>query len=142
MVKIGEVARALGISVQTVRLYEAEGVLIGFRSRGGTRWFSGQDIGWIRTIRTLLAEGLNFEGIRRLLAQAPCWTLRPCGPDTQAQCRMSFEHRIPCWIAPDRLCTETRQGCYHCVVYRQAEQLLNLKSLSRVRPQSPGGTEP
>ncbi|GAB4116761.1 MAG: hypothetical protein Kow001_17320 [Acidobacteriota bacterium] len=134
MLKIGEVARRLGISVQTVRLYEAEGVVISFRSSGGTRWYCEEDIRWIEQIRSMMAEGLNFEGIRRLLAQLPCWALKPCRPEDHAGCAMRLEHRIPCWLAPEKLCTEQLRHCYHCRTYRRAWEFINLKARAQVVP--------
>lgn len=134
MLKIGEVARRIGVSVQAVRLYEAESVLISFRSSRGTRWFDERDIEWIGTIRALLQEGLNFEGIRRLLAQLPCWALRPCGPEHYANCAMRLEHRVPCWVAPDRLCSEKLKHCYHCATYRRAREFVNLKISAQIVP--------
>jgi MerR family transcriptional regulator/heat shock protein HspR len=140
MLKIGEVARRLGISVQTVRLYESEGVVISFRSSGGTRWYCEEDIRWIGQIRSMMAEGLNFEGIRRLLAQLPCWALKPCRPEDHAACAMRLEHRVPCWLAPEKLCTEQLRHCYHCRTYRRAWEFLNLKANAQVVPlEEPGG---
>lgn len=134
MSKIGDVARRLGTSVQTIRLYEAEGLLISFKSSGGTRWYSEEDVLWITQIKRLIAEGLNFAGIRRLLAQIPCWALRPCRPEDHAQCGMRLETRVPCWIAPDKLCVEKLKECYHCPTYRSARDLVDLKVYADIIP--------
>lgn len=134
MSKIGEVARRLGISVQTIRLYEAEGLLISFKSAAGTRWYTEEDIRWITRIKSLIAEGLNCEGIRRLLAQIPCWALRPCRPEDRAECGMRFETRVPCWIAPDKLCVEKLKECYHCRTYRSARDFVELKLHAEIIP--------
>ena len=139
MSKIGDVARRLGTSVQTIRLYEAEGLLISFKSSGGPRWYSEDDVLWITQIKRLIAEGLNFAGIRRLLAQIPCWALRPCRPEDHAQCGMRFETRVPCWIAPDKLCVEKLKECYHCPTYRSARNLVDLKVHADIIPKVPGG---
>ncbi len=134
MVKIGQAARALGLSVQAIRLYEAEGLVISFKSKRGTRWYSADDLDWMRRIRELLAEGLNFAGIRRLLALLPCWALKPCTPEEHAECSMRFETRMPCWMAPEKLCTEQLKECYHCNTYRQARNFVNLKEHARIVP--------
>ena len=128
MLKIGETARRLGISVQAIRLYESEGLLISFRSQGGTRWYSEEDIEWIAEIKRMVCSGLNFEGIRRLLAQVPCWALKPCRPEDHASCSMRYEARVPCWVAPEKLCTEKLKECYHCNTYRRAPEYINLKT--------------
>jgi hypothetical protein len=134
MLKIGKIARELQISMQVIRLYEAEGVLISFRSKGGTRWYSQADIRWIARIKELISEGLNFEGIRWLLAQIPCWSLRPCSPELHAACSMRTEPRMPCWIAPDKLCSEKLKECYHCYAYRRARDFVHLKSHADIVP--------
>jgi MerR family transcriptional regulator, heat shock protein HspR len=134
MLKIGDVAHRIGVSVQAIRLYEAEGLLIPYRSSGGTRWYSREDLAWIATIRRLLCEGLNFEGIRRLLAQIPCWALKPCRPEEHAACEMRRNPRTPCWSAPDRLCPEELRDCYHCNTYRRAGEFVNLKSTAQIVP--------
>lgn len=134
MLKIGEAARRLRISVQAIRLYEAEGLLISFRSEKGTRWYSEADVNWIGQIKRLVMEGLNFEGIRRLLAQIPCWALRPCRPEDHANCTMRHESRMPCWIAPEKLCTEKLKECYHCSTYRRASDFINLKASATLVP--------
>ena len=134
MTKIGEVARLLGLSVQAIRLYEAEGLLISFKSRKGTRWYSREDVRWISGIQELIGEGLNFAGIRRLLAQIPCWALKPCSPDEHANCAMRSEARVPCWVAPEKLCTEQLKECYHCNTYRRASSWVNLKTQAEIVP--------
>jgi MerR family transcriptional regulator/heat shock protein HspR len=134
MVKIGEAARELGLSVQAIRLYEAEGLLISFKSKKGTRWYSRSDVDWIRRIHDLVGEGLNFAGIRRLLAQLPCWALKPCRSEDRESCSMRFEVRMPCWIAPDKLCNEQLKECYHCGTYRSARNLVDLKMHADIVP--------
>jgi len=134
MLKIGEVAEELGVSVQSIRLYETEGLLISFRSPKGTRWYSREDIAWIEKIRDLLSEGLNFAGIRRLLALIPCWALKPCRPEERAACSMRHEVRMPCWVVPEKLCTEKLKECYHCKAYRKAKDYVSLKTEADIVP--------
>jgi MerR family transcriptional regulator/heat shock protein HspR len=134
MVKIGEAASRVNTSVQTIRLYETEGLLISFKSSKGTRWYSGEDVEWLRKIQELISEGLNFAGIRRLLALLPCWALKPCRPEDHAQCSVRYETKVPCWIAPDKLCTEQLKECYHCGCYRSARKLVDLKIHATITP--------
>ncbi|MFQ5739276.1 MAG: MerR family transcriptional regulator [Acidobacteriota bacterium] len=134
MVKIGKAAKRLGLSVQAIRLYESEGLIISFKSSKGTRWYGPDDLLWIARIQELISEGLNFVGIRRLLAQIPCWALKPCRPEDHAHCSMRFEWRHPCWIAPEKLCPEKLRECYHCPTYRRARDFVNLKSQARIIP--------
>ncbi len=139
MIKIGDVARRVGLSVQTIRLYEEEGLLISFKSRKGTRWYSEANIRWIQQIQELLAEGINFAGIRRLLAQLPCWELKPCNPRQKANCSMRTEARLPCWISPNKLCLEQLKECFHCATYNQAVEFINLKARATIFLESTSG---
>jgi MerR family transcriptional regulator/heat shock protein HspR len=136
MLKIGDVARLVDLSVQTIRLYEAEGLLISFKSSKGTRWYSEANIRWIQEIQELLTEGVNFAGIRRLLAQLPCWEIKPCNQEQRDNCSMRTEGRLPCWISPSKLCLEQLKECFHCATYNQAAEFINLKTRARILPKN------
>jgi MerR family transcriptional regulator/heat shock protein HspR len=125
-IKIGEVARHFDVSVDLLRLYEREGLLIPLKSPKGTRYFTEQDYPWIATVLRLVREaGLNFAGIRHLLALLPCWTIRECGSARQHDCSLNASADAPCWI--DRKCCSP-VDCYSCGVYRSACQCENLKT--------------
>lgn len=64
---ISVAAELVGVSAATLRLYEAKGLLAPARTDGGTRRFSDDDIARLRRITALAAEGVNLEGIRRIL---------------------------------------------------------------------------
>jgi MerR family transcriptional regulator, heat shock protein HspR len=55
------------IPVQTLRLWERQGLLTPQRSDGGTRRFSADDITRIRRIADLVATGVNLTGVARIL---------------------------------------------------------------------------
>lgn len=57
-----------GMHAQTLRKYEREGLLEPARTRGGSRRFSANDVGRLRRIGELADDGVNVEGIRRVLA--------------------------------------------------------------------------
>jgi len=64
---ISVAAELTGLHPQTLRIYEREGLLDPARSPGGTRRYSTDDIGRLRQIMTLTADGLNLAGVRRVL---------------------------------------------------------------------------
>jgi DNA-binding transcriptional MerR regulator len=64
---IGIAAELVGMGVQTLRLYEARGLVLPERSAGGTRRYSADDLARIRRISGLLASGLNLAGIAMVL---------------------------------------------------------------------------
>lgn len=55
------------VNPQMLRVYEQKGLLTPYRTEGGTRRYSGQDIHRIREITTLLAAGLKLAGIEEVL---------------------------------------------------------------------------
>jgi len=56
-----------GVNPQMLRIYEQKGLLTPFRTQGGTRRYSGQDVAIIGEITTLLAAGLNLAGVEHIL---------------------------------------------------------------------------
>ena len=56
-----------GMHAQTLRKYEREGLLEPARTQGGSRRFSADDVGKLRRIGELADDGVNVEGIRRIL---------------------------------------------------------------------------
>lgn len=64
---IAVAAELVGLGEQTLRLYEARGLLTPLRTTGGTRRYSDDDLVVLRKVATLLAEGINLAGARRIL---------------------------------------------------------------------------
>jgi DNA-binding transcriptional MerR regulator len=64
---ISVAAELAGLGAQTLRLYEARGLLEPARTEGGTRRYSVNDLDRLRRISDLLAAGLNLAGIRMVL---------------------------------------------------------------------------
>lgn len=56
-----------GVNPQMLRSYETKGLLTPFRTEGGIRRYSGQDVDRIEEIMSLLAAGLNLAGVRHVL---------------------------------------------------------------------------
>ena len=57
----------VGMGQQTLRLYEARGLVHPERSEGGTRRYSADDLDRLRRIGALLDQGLNLAGISMVL---------------------------------------------------------------------------
>ena len=53
---------------QTLRMYEARGLIEPQRSPKNTRLYSQRDVERLRRIQQLTAEGLNLAGVERVLA--------------------------------------------------------------------------
>jgi MerR family transcriptional regulator/heat shock protein HspR len=56
-----------GMHPQTLRIYERRGLVRPARTAGGNRRYSEADIELLRRISQLASEGMNLEGIRRVL---------------------------------------------------------------------------
>jgi DNA-binding transcriptional MerR regulator len=63
---ISVAAELVGSEPQSLRLYEARGLLAPARSEGGTRRYSEDDLERLRAIGTLLEAGLNLAGIDKV----------------------------------------------------------------------------
>jgi MerR family transcriptional regulator/heat shock protein HspR len=60
-------AEIAGVHPQTLRNYERTGLLNPQRTSGGSRRFSDADLADLRRIQELTNEGVNLEGVKRIL---------------------------------------------------------------------------
>jgi MerR family transcriptional regulator/heat shock protein HspR len=65
---ISVAAELAGMHPQTLRIYERRGLVQPARTQGGNRRYSDIDIDRLRRISELAAEGMNLEGIRRVMS--------------------------------------------------------------------------
>lgn len=65
---ISVAAELAGMHPQTLRIYERKGLVDPSRTPGGTRRYSQEDIDRLQLIQDLTSQGLNLEGVRRVLA--------------------------------------------------------------------------
>ena len=64
---ISVAAEIAGVHPQTLRIYERRGLIEPYRTPGGTRRYSEEDLRRLGLIQELTAEGVNLEGVRRIL---------------------------------------------------------------------------
>ena len=64
---ISVAAELAGMHPQTLRIYERRGLVQPARTQGGNRRYSDADIEVLRRISELAEEGMNLEGIRRVM---------------------------------------------------------------------------
>lgn len=64
---ISVAAELAGMHPQTLRIYERKGLIDPARTPGGTRRYSQEDIARLQLIQEMTAEGMNLEGVRRVL---------------------------------------------------------------------------
>ncbi|GAB4380274.1 MAG: hypothetical protein Kow0042_30280 [Calditrichia bacterium] len=116
---IGTVANLVGVAVQTIRLYEQEGLIIPFKTSTGRRMFSMHDLERLKCIRKLLTEeGLNITGIRKMMSLIPCWEFKGGLDEECKKCPAYYETVGPCWSLSDVGSKCQLQDCRTCAVYR------------------------
>jgi MerR family transcriptional regulator/heat shock protein HspR len=64
---ISVAAELAGMHPQTLRIYERRGLVNPARTQGGNRRYSDADIETLQRIAQLAEQGMNLEGIRRVM---------------------------------------------------------------------------
>ena len=64
---ISVAAELAGMHPQTLRIYERRGLVSPARTQGGNRRYSDADIEQLQRIADLAEQGMNLEGIRRVM---------------------------------------------------------------------------
>lgn len=64
---ISVAAEIVGMHPQTLRVYERKGLVEPYRTPGGTRRYSNADLERLLLIQDLSSNGVNIEGIKRIL---------------------------------------------------------------------------
>jgi MerR family transcriptional regulator, heat shock protein HspR len=64
---ISVAAELAGVHAQTLRIYERKGLVAPARTPGGSRRYSDRDITLLQRIQDLTNDGLNLEGVKRIL---------------------------------------------------------------------------
>lgn len=115
---IGIVAELVGTTDQTLRLYEKHGLIKPFR-RNKNRYYSENDIKWIRCIRELIHhKKISIQGIKKLLDYAPCWELTECTEQRRSECSSYIDKTKPCWELNRKICHRNSGNiCEDCIVY-------------------------
>ncbi|NGZ29157.1 MAG: MerR family transcriptional regulator [Magnetococcales bacterium] len=141
MIKIGEVARQLGISIRTIHMYEREGLFIAYKNSAGTRYFTTRDVDWLLEIRRMIKAGISIAGIRRLLSLIPCWESKKCQHQGKESCPVITDSFNSCWANKENLCHESAQECRRCEVYEMRFCVSMLKHVLDIRFKNEKGGE-
>jgi MerR family transcriptional regulator, heat shock protein HspR len=115
---IGVVAELIGITDQTIRLYEKHGLIKPAR-RNRNRFYSENDLKWLKCLRELIHnKKISIEGIKKLLDYAPCWELTGCPEEGRESCSAYMERAKPCWELNRSICQkESSKACENCAVF-------------------------
>ena len=119
---ISVAAKLLDVHPRTLRIYEDEGLLKPAR-QGNKRFFSGDDIEWVKCLRKLIhEEGISIQGVKRLLELTACWEIKNCPEEIRDSCTAYIDRTIPCWERARSCCEKKREQCDSCEVFVRAMQ--------------------
>ena len=117
---ISVAAKLLDVHPRTLRIYEEEGLLKPSR-QGNKRFFSNDDIEWVRCLRRLIhEEGISIPGVKKLLELTPCWEIKNCPEDVRSNCTAFVDKSVPCWQLAKAYCARGPSQCEHCEVFIKA----------------------
>ncbi len=124
---IGVVSELIGITDQTLRLYEKHGLIKPSR-RNKNRYYSENDIKWLRCVRNIIHDKkISIEGIKLLLDYAPCWEISNCAEQDRRKCIAYVDKAKPCWELKNMRCGKTMRDCNECFIYLSSFKRLNVK---------------
>lgn len=127
---IGTAAAKLGVSVQTLRLYENEGLLVIHKTAGNQRLYSDADIERIQCIRRAInEEKISIGGIKRIHGMIPCWDIVHCTTEERAQCPSFSQHVGGCWTYEHTHSVCAVNDCRLCDVYKLSSNCEEIKEL-------------
>lgn len=116
---IGTAARMLGVSVQTLRLYESEGLIAPFKTTGSQRLYSDEDIERIECIRKAInEEKISISGIKHIHGMIPCWDIVKCSAEERTACPAFKNHIGGCWTYTHERSVCAERECRLCEVYK------------------------
>jgi len=76
----------------------------------------------------LTEDGLNFNGIKRMLALIPCRKLRQCEEKIAKRCKPLKNKAVPCWASEEK-CADPLPSCRDCPVYKSITHCDDLMDL-------------
>jgi MerR family transcriptional regulator/heat shock protein HspR len=125
-------AQLSGIPAHSIRQYIDRGLLIPYKMNSKRHLFSMSDINRLKHIHILIQEGgLNFAGIRALMAMVPCWAIRPCSESDRQSCNAYSAVSYPCWEASEKGRVCKNENCRECEVYNHLSEYGDFKSVIR-----------
>jgi len=120
------------IPAHSIRQYIDKGLILPFKLDSNRHLFSPGDIDRLKNIHILIQErGLNFAGIRALMAMIPCWAVRDCSKNDRESCNAYTSDFEPCWEASEKGRVCRNENCRECKVYRGLSEQHELKAVLR-----------
>ena len=129
LVSIGSAAQLLGVSINLLRLYEAEGLILPARTSKNQRRYSREDLARVACIRHAIQhEQMTMASIKRMMALVPCWEIRKCSDRDRAVCDAYKGSMKPCWSVRRRGKACPEDACKTCRVYKVTSNCETIKA--------------
>ncbi len=117
---IGSVARKLGISVHTIRMYERACLIIPYKAIGKNRLYSEDDVERLKCIREEInTKKYSIPAIQTILSLFPCWKEIGCSDEDRTKCNAYNNGDKPCWSYNHEGGACEDLECRTCNVYRE-----------------------
>lgn len=127
---LGVASQISGVPSHSIRQYVDMGLIIPFKLESRRHLFSQHDIKRLKLIQDLLhVRGLNFAGVRSLMAMLPCWAITNCPEDERNSCGAYQEDFKPCWEASNKGRHCKNEDCRECKVYHSLDLTSGVKSV-------------
>ena len=127
---LGVTSRLSGVPSHSIRQYVDMGLIIPFKLESKRHLFSENDIKRLRLIQDLIrVRGLNFAGVRSLMALLPCWAIRNCPQIDRRSCGAYHEDFKPCLEASNKGLHCRNEDCRDCQVYQSLDLSSGIKSV-------------
>ncbi len=127
---LGITSQLSEIPAHSIRQYIDEGLIIPFKLESKRHLFSRNDIDRLKLIRNLIRDkGLNFSGVRAMMAMIPCWSIRGCPEEERSSCGGYTSNFQPCWEASEKGRHCRNENCRDCVAYLSLDMDTGIKSV-------------
>jgi len=126
---MGVTSQLSEIPAHSIRQYIDMGLIIPYKLESKRNLFSQNDVGRLKLIQGLIHDkGLNFAGVRTLMAMLPCWAIRECPENDRRSCAAYADNFALCWEASEkgRLCKN--ENCRDCKVYHTLDLESGIKT--------------
>jgi MerR family transcriptional regulator/heat shock protein HspR len=129
---IGVVARMLSVSVQVLRLYESEGLIIPYKKDSHHRLYSQNDVNRLKCIReSITNKKYSITSIKTLYSMIPCWSIKKCSDQDRKNCDAYSGMTEPCWSYKHKSNICETQECRVCEVYKSHNSCEEIKNSIR-----------
>ena len=132
MLTLSVISQLSGIPAHSIRQYIEKGLILPYKRENQRHLFCLNDVSRLKHIHSLIHDqGLNFAGIRSVLALVPCWKMHDCSEEDRNNCDAYTANTSPCWEASSkgRICKN--EECRECEVYACLSNTTDLKSVIR-----------